>query len=50
MNDQEFQIGMTAAIVAFYATLNGSYPVNGFNYSYTPGVVTPPVEDVSVTF
>jgi hypothetical protein len=45
--DQTFQAGLTAAIQAFYATAN--YPVVGFSYSYTPGVV-PAVEDVPVTF
>lgn len=48
MTDQEYQAGMTAAIVAYQATV--TYPVQGFSYTYTPGSVTPPAETVQVTF
>jgi hypothetical protein len=47
MTDQEYQAGMTAAIVAYQASV--SYPVSGFSYTYTPSVVTPPAETVSVS-
>jgi hypothetical protein len=48
MTDAEYQAGMTAAIVAYQATI--TFPVQGFSYSYTPGSVTPPAETVQVTF
>lgn len=48
MTDQEYQAGMTSAIVAYQASV--SYPVQGFSYTYTPGIVTPPAETVSVDF
>ena len=48
MSDAEYQAGMTAAIVAYQASV--SYPVQGFSYTYTPGSVTPPSETVSVSF
>lgn len=50
MTDEEFKAGMTAAIQAYYASLNGAFPVQGFSYSYTPGSVTPPMETVDVSF
>lgn len=48
MSDSDYQTGMTAAIVAYQASV--SYPVQGFSYTYTPGSVTPPAETVSVSF
>lgn len=51
MSDQDFQAGVTAAIVAYAASLNGAYPVTGFSYSYTPPVTaTPPAETVAISF
>lgn len=49
MSDQEYQDGMTAAIVAYQASVQ--YPVSNFTYNYTPApTATPPAETVSVTF
>lgn len=50
MSDQEFQAGATAAVQAYYASLNGAFPVQNFSFSYTPGAVVPPAETVQVTF
>lgn len=50
MNDSDFQAGTTAAIQAYFATLNGAYLVTGFSYTYTPPVTaTPPAETVQVS-
>lgn len=49
MSDSDFQTGMTAAINAYYASLNGGYVVTGLSYTYTPPVTaTPPAETVQV--
>lgn len=51
MSDSDYQAGMTAAIVAYQASLSGAYPTTGFSYSYTPPVTAvPPAETVQVTF
>lgn len=49
MSDSDFQAGMTSAIQAYYASLSGAFPVQGFKYSYTPGTVVPPEETVEVS-
>lgn len=49
MNDLDYQTGMTAAIVAYQATV--TYPVQDFSFTYTPApIATPPAETVTVTF
>jgi hypothetical protein len=49
MSDSDYQAGVTAAIVAYQATV--TYPVTGFSYIYTPpATATPPAETVSVSF
>lgn len=49
MNDLDYQAGMTAAIVAYQASV--TYPVTGFSFTYTPApTATPPAETVSVNF
>lgn len=49
MSDSDFQTGMTAAINAYYASLNGAYVVTGLSYTYTPPTTaTPPAETVQV--
>ena len=50
MTDQEFQAGMTAAVQTYFSSLNGSFPVSEFSYTYTPSVSTPPAETVDVSF
>lgn len=51
MTDADYQAGMTAAIVAYQASLGGGYPTTGFSFTYTPPVTsTPPAETVAVSF
>lgn len=51
MSDADYQAGMTAAIVAYQASLAGVYSVTGFSFTYTPPVTsTPPAETVAVSF
>lgn len=49
MSDQDFKAGVTDAVQAYYTSLSGAFPVQGFSFSYTPGAVVPPAETVQVS-